>query len=276
MPIWEAIGLIGLGAFTGTYGILIGAGGGFILVPFLVLLVGLEPRVAVGTSLTVVFVTALSGVIGYARLRAIDYRSGITFALAEIPGSVLGAVAAVKAPEGVLQFSFGGLLLMLSAYMLLKPEVSVSAAASPRSGGRGVTTREITTASGRHYAYSFNLSLASLCTAALGVVSSFFGIGGGLMRVPLLVYGFRVPLLIATATSIFTMALSTGAGVASHAMLGNISGAVLVFTAIGVIAGAQVGIKLAPRLRQGLVIRFLALGLSGAGVSLILHGVGVL
>jgi uncharacterized membrane protein YfcA len=84
--------LIPLGLFAGAYGALIGAGGGFILVPVLLILFPNEaPEIVTSISLMVVFLNALSGTIAYARSNRIDYKIGMIFSLATMPGAVLGA-----------------------------------------------------------------------------------------------------------------------------------------------------------------------------------------
>ena len=83
--------LIPLGFVIGTYGTLIGAGGGFVLMPLLLVLYPEEsPEVITGISLAVVFFNALSGSVAYAKMKRIDYRSGLLFSLATIPGAILG------------------------------------------------------------------------------------------------------------------------------------------------------------------------------------------
>ncbi|TMA11893.1 MAG: sulfite exporter TauE/SafE family protein, partial [Deltaproteobacteria bacterium] len=85
--------LIPVGFVIGAYGTLIGAGGGFVLVPLLLLLYPEEkPEIITSISLAVVFFNALSGSMAYGRLKRIDYRSGIVFSVATIPGAILGAL----------------------------------------------------------------------------------------------------------------------------------------------------------------------------------------
>src|SRR5919109_5440665 len=83
-----------LGGAIGTYGTLIGAGGGVFLVPTLLVLYPQEsPNTIASISLAVVFFNAASGTVAYARMRRIDYRAGLLFAAATVPGAVLGAYA---------------------------------------------------------------------------------------------------------------------------------------------------------------------------------------
>src|SRR5699024_2942122 len=76
--------------FAGGYGTIVGAGGGFILVPALLLLFNLSPAVAAGTGLVIVLINSLTGVVGYSRQKRIDYRTGLKIAIGAIPGSIFG------------------------------------------------------------------------------------------------------------------------------------------------------------------------------------------
>src|SRR3989337_4462408 len=90
MPI-QYLWLLPLGLIVGAFGTLIGAGGGFILVPVLLLLYPNEKTdLITGISLAVVFFNALSGSLAYSRMKRIDYKSGIIFSIATIPGARFG------------------------------------------------------------------------------------------------------------------------------------------------------------------------------------------
>ena len=87
------IGLTILGLAIGAYGTLIGAGGGFILMPLLLLVYPKDPpQTLAAISLIVVFFNAASGSLAYARMKRIDYRSGLLFSSVGIPGAILGKV----------------------------------------------------------------------------------------------------------------------------------------------------------------------------------------
>ena len=113
-----------LGLVVGTFGTLIGAGGGFILTPvLLVVYPELTPAQITSISLLVVFFNALSGSIAYARMRRIDYRSGLRFAAAGIPGSILGALAVHLVPTRVFDVIMAVVLAILSvAVIRLRPQ----------------------------------------------------------------------------------------------------------------------------------------------------------
>src|SRR5436309_13816623 len=104
--------LIPLGFVVGAFGTLIGAGGGFILVPALLLLYpSAKPSVITGISLAVVFFNAASGSVAYAREHRIDFRTGMAFAGAAVPGAIVGALAVGFLPCGVFDAGFGLLLI---------------------------------------------------------------------------------------------------------------------------------------------------------------------
>src|SRR5512145_1409355 len=122
---WDVHGfpaLLGLGFVVGGYGTLIGAGGGFLLVPALLLLFpDLQPVEVTAISLTVVFFNAYAGTWAYARMRRIDYAAGLLFAVAGIPGALLGVWAVQFVPREPFDFIFGLLLLLLGFYLTIRP-----------------------------------------------------------------------------------------------------------------------------------------------------------
>ena len=82
------MGLLLMGFFTGGYGTLIGAGGGFVLLPVLLLLYPQEsPEILTSISLAVVFFNALSGTEAYAIMKRVDYKSGLLFSMTGLPGA---------------------------------------------------------------------------------------------------------------------------------------------------------------------------------------------
>src|SRR5574338_823011 len=109
--------LIPLGFVVGAYGTLVGAGGGFVLVPVLLLIFpDQHPAQLTSISLAVVFFNALSGSAAYARLRRIDYVTGAMFAAAALPGSVAGAFLVGYVPRTAFDIIFGLVLVTLAAY----------------------------------------------------------------------------------------------------------------------------------------------------------------
>lgn len=110
-------GCIGLAA--GVASGYVGVGGGFIMVPLMLSLVGIPMRQASGTSLIAVMILAVPGVIEQALLGNISYTAGIALAVGSIPGAVVGARLVRVIPERALRFVFGGFLLVAAALLAL-------------------------------------------------------------------------------------------------------------------------------------------------------------
>ena len=114
------LGLIGL--IVGAYGTLIGAGGGFVLMPILLLLYPNEsPELLTAISLAVVFFNASSGTSAYARMKRVDYKSGVVFAIATIPGAILGAISTSYINRNAFNVVFGVIMMIASLYLMFKP-----------------------------------------------------------------------------------------------------------------------------------------------------------
>ena len=115
--------LLPLGFLVGTFGTLIGAGGGFILMPVLLLA---YPQAATETltsiSLAVIFFNAFSGSWAYAKMKRIDYRSGLVFATASIPGAILGALTTDYIPRRIFNAAFGILMIIAAVYLVFHKE----------------------------------------------------------------------------------------------------------------------------------------------------------
>lgn len=108
---------IGLGA--GVASGYVGVGGGFIMVPLMLSLIGIEMRQASGTSLIAVMILAIPGVVEQALLGNINYAAGIAIAVGSIPGAVIGARLVRVVPELALRFVFGFFLIVAAVILVL-------------------------------------------------------------------------------------------------------------------------------------------------------------
>ena len=270
----EAAALLLLGLGTGVYGAIVGVGGGFVLVPALILLFDMEPTSAAGTSVALVTVNSLSGSEAYRRMGIIDYRSGLLFAGAAIPGAVTAPFVLRSVPSDTFDILLGALLMALAAYMILQPRPAASAHRRIGAGGLFRTTRRIVTPGGAEYRYSFNEMLAVSLNLLLGFMSSFFGTGGGFLRTPILIRFFGFPVLVAVATSIFALVFYTAAGAVTHAALGHIDlYPTLVWSGVGLVGGAQAGVRVADRIGALWVMRLLLALVLVMGAALLFEGI---
>ncbi|HSE08738.1 MAG TPA: sulfite exporter TauE/SafE family protein [Nocardioidaceae bacterium] len=115
LPVFRVLldGLV-VGLVTG----LVGAGGGFLVVPALALLGGLPMSVAVGTSLLVIAMKSLGGLAGYLSSVHLDWRLVIAVTVAAVVGSVVGGRVAGRIPEAALRKGFGWFVLVMGGFVL--------------------------------------------------------------------------------------------------------------------------------------------------------------
>lgn len=265
----EALWAIPLGFAVGAYGTLIGAGGGFVLMPILLVLFPAEnPERLTSISLAVVFLNAASGSWAYARRKRIEYRSGLIFSAATVPGAVIGAMTTAVLPRQLFNGVFGVLLVMASILLLARREVT---------GNRRVrrtpftVDRKIVDADGTTQTIAYDARAGLLISFVVGFLSSLLGIGGGILHVPMLVHLLGFPVHIATATSHFVLAIMALAGTGVHIASGILAqGLTLtIFLGIGVIAGAQIGAAWSARIHGVWILRGLALALAIVGIRIL-------
>lgn len=113
----EIIGLIVVGLFAGAIAASLGLGGGIIFVPALVVLFGFDQHIAQGTSLAVIFPTAIVATIAHTRRGNVRWKLAIPIGIAGIAGAILGALIALRLDPDLLRRLFGAFLLLLAARM---------------------------------------------------------------------------------------------------------------------------------------------------------------
>ena len=248
-----------LGAGVGVFGTLVGAGGGFIITPVLLLLYPQDSAATItAISLVVVFFNALSGSLAYARQRRIDYSSGIAFAAATLPGSIAGVLVVGLVPRRVFDALMGVLLAAVAVWLV------AGIGARLRSPDPHGSPRRLVARDGAEYRYTVRVGRGVAYSVVVGFASSFLGIGGGVLHVPLLIRALGFPVHVATATSHFVLANMSFVASVTHVVTGSFAGGVGIRRAlalsIGVVAGAQLGAWLSSRV-EGRAIQWL---LSGA------------
>jgi len=276
MPI-EYLWLLPLGLLIGAFGTLIGAGGGFILMPVLLLVYPLDnTELITAISLAVVFFNALSGSFAYARMKRVDYKSGIAFSIATIPGAIIGALSTAYIPRRTFDLIFGVLMIIAAIILWLSAEEKHST--SPNGGpikskpNSRLTERHLIDAEGTRYDYAFDLRLGIVISVFVGFISSVLGVGGGFIHVPALAHLLNFPVHIATATSHFVLAVMALTGTLVHVATGVFVHGIrrTALLAIGVLIGAQAGAWISNRVGGKSIIRALAVALAFVGIRLIL------
>ncbi|MET0636903.1 MAG: sulfite exporter TauE/SafE family protein [Chitinophagaceae bacterium] len=265
--------LLLVGLMIGTVGTLIGAGGGFILVPLLILVhPEFSAEITAAISIAVVAGNAISGSIAYARAGRIDFRAGLVFAAFTIPGSILGVYATRFIPKMLFDIVFGFLLIILAVFLFInkKRPAAEEQIQEEQSRWKNHLLKDHV---GNVYNYTYNQTLGILISTGVGFLSPLLGIGGGIIHVPALVRLLKFPIPIATATSHFILAIMASVSVVVNLVNGNYSSDYVVRLVlglgIGVLFGAQIGAYLSHKLKGSVIIKALAICLALVGARII-------
>ncbi|MGY5140852.1 MAG: sulfite exporter TauE/SafE family protein [Candidatus Nitrosopumilus sp. Bin_571-38] len=230
----DQLWLIPLGFAAGILGSMIGLGGGIIVVPVLTFL-GFPPTVAASNSLFAALSNATASTISYSKQKRIEYYLGLKLGLLSIPGTVLGAIISTDVAPDIFKILFGFVLIASAAYIFLRKKIE---------------TKE-KTISKQMIVFAIGASFFA------GIISSFFGIGGGIIFVPLMVVGMGMAMKKAAPTSQMILLFASLSGVIVHILLGHPdflqAGMLSVGSFIGGLVGARLSIDIKERYLQILV-----------------------
>jgi uncharacterized protein len=229
-------------------------------------------------SLAVVFFNALSGSWAYGRMKRIDYKSGIIFAAATIPGAILGALSTAYVPRYTFDMLFGVIMILAGVFLWIaakddhSPGLGSQTQPSSMVKAKRLVVRDFVDAAGIRYHYSYNPVIGIVLSVFVGFISSLLGVGGGFIHVPALTRLLNFPIHVATATSHFILTVMALTGTAVHLARGVFvhGGRRTAILAVGVILGAQVGAYMSTRFGGKVIIRGLALAMIFVGIRLIL------
>ena len=280
--------MLGGGVAAGAFGSLLGLGGGVLIVPLLTLGFGLPLREAVGVSLICVIMTSSAAAGVYLERHVANLRLGMTLELFTATGALIGGSVAFLLDERLLAFLFAVLLLYVAFTMARAgtPEPELDLADDPAegdvspepavaAGGPIPTDRPPTLLeglSGPGYSVR-NLGRGVIGATGAGVVSALLGIGGGLIKVPLMNLAMGVPLRVATATSNMMIGITAAASALIYAIHGGLDVYVAGPTAIGVFIGATAGSRLGHRVELRYLRLLFVVVMVYTGIEMLLRAV---
>ena len=231
------------GTVAGSLGALLGLGGGVFLVPFLNLVLGFPFSVAAAISLTTVIATSSTVSAGKAGKQLINMKLGMLLEVATAAGSFLGGVTAQFVSQSVLQRLFGIVAVLVALIMLSRMRrrnVILDPAADPGVLGGRYHEDE----SGGTVTYRVKrVPLAIAASFVAGNVSSLLGIGGGIIKVPVLNAWCGIPLRAAAATSAFMIGVTATAGATIYYGHGQLEPALAAAAVLGVQLGSWGGLR---------------------------------
>ena len=211
---------------------LIGGGGSILATPLLLYVVGLAPHEAIGTGALAVSVNAFANFGGHARAGNVRWRSAILFALVGVLGAAIGSSLGKHFDGSRLLFLFAILMVLVGVLMLRRGRHDAArggAAVEPAPSVRGVV-------------------MVVLAALAVGTLSGFFGIGGGFLIVPGLLFSTGMPMIFAVGSSLLAVGSFGLTTAANYASSGLVNWPVAGEYIAGGLAGGLLGMTLAVRL----------------------------
>jgi uncharacterized membrane protein YfcA len=268
--------MLGGGAAAGVFGSLLGLGGGVLIVPLLTLGFGLPLRDAVGVSLVCVIMTSSVAAGVYLERHVANLRLGMTLELFTALGALLGGSIAFVVDERLISLLFAGMLLYVVVTMARAGSVPPSAASEldvARVTGEPASPTTLDRLSGDGYRVR-NLGRGVVGATGAGVASALLGIGGGIVKVPLMHLAMGVPLRVATATSNLMIGVTAAASAVIYLIHGGIDPYVAGPTAIGVFLGASVGSRVSHRVDLHVLRSLFVIVLGYTALQMLLRVIG--
>ena len=288
------------GAAAGVFGSLLGLGGGILIVPLLTLGFGLPLREAVGVSLVCVIMTSSAAAGVYLERHVANLRLGMTLELFTATGALVGGSIAFLLDDQILSFLFAALLLYVAATMfrgrggrtdaspapattdvpaavdddVVAAGSSVVPAAAPPPAPVPAPSAAMLSLSGEGYLVR-NLPIGIVGATFAGVASALLGIGGGIVKVPLMNLSMGVPLRVATATSNMMIGITAAASAVIYLIHGGIDPYVAGPTAIGVFIGATVGSRLGHRVNTRMLRLLFVVVLVYTAIEMLFRALGI-
>jgi uncharacterized membrane protein YfcA len=275
LNVLEFTALVGLiSGAAGFLGALTGLGGGVVLTPVLVLLLGVDLHYAIGATLVSVIATSSGAAAAYVREGFSNIRIGMFLEIATTVGAVCGAFAAAKIPASQLGVVFG-VVLLYSAWLSTlshgapRPDEPPDALAGRlRLAGSYPTPQGPKSYKVSHVKTGFGLMFVA------GALSGLLGIGSGALKVIAMDRAMRIPFKVSTTTSNFMIGVTAAASAGVYLNRGYIDPGLTMPVMLGVLAGSMLGARLlagaptkALRLLFGLVVGVLAIEMIYSGVT---------
>ena len=270
MSIIETLLIFAVGFGVSIPSSLVGLGGGFIIVPVLILVFQVPVNNAVAISLVAILGTTVSSTLGYIKQKRVDFKLGLLYDILDVPGIVMGAYLTTILPVNVLIVLCGIFIVAISILVIKQRRKHRSKEGSDTNGSASKRESNKIDSEGKAFRYTLRSTPLALISSLLGgLVAGLSGLGGGITDVSTMML-LGIPAHIAVASSEFAMAITNGFGVLAHGFLNNILIEYALPLTLGTIIGAQVGCLIAKRVEGKTIRGILSIIALVAGIRLIL------
>lgn len=248
-PIELTVELFGVGVVAGLLGALLGLGGGFVVVPALTLLFGIDIRLAIGASIVTVIATSSGAAVAYVRDHLANLRVGMFLELATTTGAVSGAVLATVLVPRVLYVVFALALAQSAVAVARRRSLEDRPSPPPDALADRMGLHGSYPDAARRRVVDYRVArtkLAFVLMYVAGVVSGLLGVGSGTLKVPAMDLAMGLPMKVSTATSNLMIGVTAAASAGVYFARGDILPLVTAPLVVGVLVGAVGGARLLP------------------------------
>jgi len=253
------IGAMALALLIGMTAAILGIGGGVFLVPTLHMLLGLDMHSAVGTSLFIIFFLASTATISYSRKGLIMWKLALIFECGSTVGAYIGARVSNMLPSQWLKICFSAVLLYTAFRMWQRSSKEGAESSAENKSSRKYNLKNPT--------FIFMLILLGFVA---GFLSGLLGIGGGVVKVPIMKLILGMAMHNAIATSAFMISITSSIGSITHFMLDNVDYLLGLALAPFVIIGSHIGTRIAVKLKGATISRLFAVLLAFVATRMII------
>lgn len=251
----------------------LGGGGSILAVPALVYAAGQDPKAATTTSLVLVTITALIGIIPHWRAGRVRFTAGALFGLAGVGGSLLGSYWNEAVDPDVLLLAFS-MLMLVAAYAMWRRLPRQPSNAAPRSVGAAANADTAPPGTGGLRLDLVTVAKVLVAGSFVGVLTGFFGVGGGFVIVPALVLALGFTMPEAVGTSLLVIAVNSTVALTTRLPGGTIEWGIVVPFTVASLIGVFIGSRLASTrdpsfLQKWFVVLLVAVALYTAGQSFV-------
>ncbi|MCS7140326.1 MAG: sulfite exporter TauE/SafE family protein [Candidatus Nezhaarchaeota archaeon] len=278
--------LISISFTAGLIGSILGIGGGIILIPVLSSFLGVTIKEAAGASLVCIIATGVVSTRRYLSQRLVNTRLALFLETTAVIGAFTGAHLAALAPSSALHIIFSVLLASLAALQLkgARREDDLARLMPPLRAARGDHLAKIFKLSSKYYDAHLKVDVEyNVTNSRLGLMSSLFagmlssalGIGGGILKVPIMNRLMGVPIKVSIATSQLMITITGSIGVIAYLSLGLLDTSLVAPMVIGTALGSTLGAMIMNRIKAskigiafGILLAYLSYVMLGRGLAL--------
>ncbi|OFW62157.1 MAG: hypothetical protein A2133_03535 [Actinobacteria bacterium RBG_16_64_13] len=275
MPMTHVVLLALVGFVGGTFGAMVGLGGGVFIIPTLALFLDVPIHSAIAASLLAVIATSTTAAAAYVRDDLTNLRLGMTLETTTVTGAVIGGLVGTALSKTVLSAVFGGVMIAVSVYMAVRQRnAKLPPVTDEDLGLLGASYHDRSLGETVRYRVR-RLPAGMAASFVAGNVSGLLGVGGGFLKVPVMVLAMSIPVRAAVSTSSFMIGVTACAGALVYFARGLVDPVITVPVVLGVTLGAYLGSKLAMRVKSSVLTIILAIVLFAFSVQMILSAAGI-